>query len=133
MSFPETAQPSPLCPRPVFSTDLSFHQPRRCLRRSVHAAIPVHTLCLGSIFVPVLSCELVHEENCISSGLVLHKVSVNTCGLRKVVLATAESSEGGGGLYLCEGRAVANGGENTGNYFKILEKERVASEVRRGE
>lgn len=89
--------------------------------------------CAWLHFVPVLSCELVGEENCVSSGLVLHKVSVNTCRLRKVALATAESSEGGGGLCLCEGRAAANGGENIGNYFKILETEGGASEVRRGE
>lgn len=37
-----------------------------------------------------------------------------------------------GNLCICEGRVVANGKGNIGNYFKTLEKEGGASAVRRG-
>lgn len=67
--------------------------------------------------------RFLHDKNCVSSGLDLDKLSVNTYRLRRVALVTVEPRKGGGGLCICKGRAFANGKGNIEIYFKILEKE----------
>lgn len=45
------------------------------------------------------------------------------CRMRKVALVATESGEGGGSLYISEGRGFASGEENIRKHSQTLEKE----------
>lgn len=47
----------------------------------------------------------------------------NMCRMRKVALVATESGEGGGSLYISEGRGFASGEENIRKHSQTLEKE----------